>query len=112
MFHVKFIQIDLYNHIIICTYVRRFEDHVLEAPEYFPLWVHWLKTLEEYKNCAEANSKCRGDMGNRGGPFPGCKKENDLPKVTSHAFSLMLMVLLFPFILMVALFLFFYCVYD
>ena len=78
---------------------------MLEAPEYFPLWVHWLKTLEGYKNCAEANSKCWGEMGNRGGPFPEreCKKDNDLPKVASHAFSLMLRVALFPFILIVAL---------
>ena len=65
------------------TCVRRFEDHVLEVPDYFPMWVHWLKTLESYKNCANANSKCRGEMDNRMDPFPErkCKKDNHMTNI-------------------------------
>ena len=46
-------------HALVHFDMRRFDDHVLERPDYFPMWAHKLKTKEEYEACFKG--QCRGE---------------------------------------------------
>ena len=46
----------------------RYDDHVLEKPDYFPIWAHHLKKEHEYTLCAEGH--CAGEP----------RGENNMPK--------------------------------
>ena len=57
----------LFNDHCICC---RFDDFVLQRPEYYPMWAHHLKKENPYENCARMiTCGCRGQYKNRMPPF-------------------------------------------
>ena len=35
-----------------CLLLPRYQEHVLEVPDFFPMWAHHLKTAQQYEDCA------------------------------------------------------------
>ena len=53
----------LFNYHCTCC---RFDDFVLQRPEYYPMWAHHLKKEKQYENCARMiTCGCRGQYKNR-----------------------------------------------